>query len=459
MKSVLSRQWSLAQRSLSPRFLSFVVAASASLAVQARAQDAPAPAAGSTQEAQPQDAKQDDVQARVRYLVAGANGAKARNLPDAGAQTVLDVAAGSVVAVYGERAGWSEVEAPGGFQVWVFGEYVKPTSEVGVLEVAASGVNQRPTASSGAEAYPLKPTLARGARVRFVKRQDETKPLAEDWIQVYSAPGTRAWVANGELTALASGQDGAKLWAKAIVEASQRPSLAVPGASLALAAAKPGAKSDAKTDGKDAAKPTDANSDDQTVKAAPDKAREMIRSADKKLDGERARLKTGERPDFASVRKLYEEAVLYAGADKDLGDTLKNRLAEVDTLADAYALRQEMESKLAETETAKRDRDRKVKEAAAVKDVFAGRFEARGWVEKVTFAGQSASYRVRYGGEVVAEIVCNSGRYDLDVFLNHDVGVNGLELRRAQPGATGIATQPRVIDARRIEVIAGRASR
>ncbi|MCC6406147.1 MAG: hypothetical protein IT453_03200 [Planctomycetes bacterium] len=444
---------------MSPRFLSFALAASALLAAQARAQDALAPAANSTQDANSpdskQDAKQDDVQARVRYLVAGANGAKARNLPDAGAQTVLDLAAGSVVAVYRERAGWSEVEAPGGFQVWVFGEYVKPTSEVGVLEVAASGVNQRPTASSGAEAYPLKPTLTRGARVRFVKRQDETKPLAEDWIQVYSAPGTRAWVANGELTALASGQDGAKLWAKAIVEATQRPAVAVPGASLALAAAKSGAK----TDGKDAANPADSKSDDKTVKAAPDKAREMIRTADKKLDGERARLKTGESPDFASVRKLYEEAVLYAGADKDLGDTLKNRLAEVDTLADAYALRQEMESKLAETEAAKRDRDRKVKEAAAVKDVFAGRFDARGWVEKVTFAGQSTSYRVRYGGEVVAEIVCNSGRYDLDVFLNHDVGVNGLELRRAQPGATGIATQPRVIDARRIEVISGRASR
>jgi hypothetical protein len=397
---------------------------------------------------------QDEPPARVRYLAAGATGAKARNLPDANAAVVLDVPAGSVLAVYGERAGWSEVEAPGGFRVWVFGEYVKPSGETGVLEVSASGVNQRPAPSSSAEAYPLKPTLTRGSRVRFVRRQDETKPLAEDWLEVFSAPGTRAWVATTELDALAAGQDGAALWAKAVVEAGQRPAIAIPGATLAAATPKSDAKKEKSGDTSNASK-----TDDKAAKSAPEKAREMIRTADKKLDAERAKLKAGGAPDFQGVRKLYEEATLYAGADKDLADTLANRLAEVDTLADADDLRREMERKMAETESAKSDRDRKVKEAAAIRDVFAGRFDARGWVEKVTFAGQPTSYRLRFGGDVVAEIVCNSGRFDLDSFLNFDVGVNGLELRREQPGATGIANKPRVIDARRIEVLAGRAAR
>lgn len=414
----------------------------------ARAQD-PTPRG-----AQESAAPQEGTPARVRYLAAGAKGAKARNLPDAGAQVVLDVAAGSVLAVYGERAGWSEVEAPGGFKVWVFGEYVKSSSETGVLEVSASGVNQRPLPSSGAEAYPLKPVLARGARLRFIARQDESKLLAEDWIQVYSAPGTRAWVLTSELEALGAGQDGAALWAKAVVEASQRPAVAVPGAALTV-----GAAGAAKKGSGDAALEAAAGGSGKGTQASPDKAREMIRTADKKLDGERAKLKTGGEPDFAAVRRIYEEAVLYAGADPDLADTLKNRLAEVDTLSDAYTLRREMEGKLAETEVARAERERKVKEAAAVRDIFAGRFDSRGWVEKVTFAGQPTSYRLRYGGQVVAEIVCNSGRYDLDVFLNYDVGVNGLELRREQPGTTGIATTPRVIDVRRIEVISGRATR
>lgn len=455
MKSVLSGQRIRAFRSITS--LTRCASAAACIAATffvttAHAQATAAPIAAQNQ---------DEPQSRVRYLVAGANGAKARNLPDANATVVLDAAAGSVLAVYGERAGWSEVEAPGGFRVWVFGEYVKPSSETGVLEVAASGVNQRPTPTSSAEAYPLKPTLTRGSRVRFVRRQDETKPLAEDWLEVFSAPGTRAWVATTELDALAAGQDGSALWAKAIVEAGQRPAVAIPGATLAAASSKT-AKSDEKnaktTDAKDGAK-DGAKTDDKVAKAAPEKAREMIRAADKKLDGERAKLKSGNEPDFQGVRKQYEEAVLYAGADKDLGDTLANRLAEVDTLADAYALRHEMERKMAETESAKADRDRKVKEAAAIKDVFAGRFDARGWVEKVTFAGQPTSYRLRFGGDVVAEIVCNSGRFDLDSFLNFDVGINGLELRREQPGATGIANKPRVIDARRIEVLAGRAAR
>ncbi|MCK6446861.1 MAG: hypothetical protein L6Q99_10755 [Planctomycetes bacterium] len=428
--------------------------ASALLAGAAAAQNAtPATAAPASQDAAAQDAKPDTA-ARVRYLAAGANGTKARNLPDSGAQVVLDVPAESVLAVYGERAGWSEVEAPGGFKVWVFGEYLRATSETGVLEVSASGVNQRPSPSSGADAYPLKPVLARGARLTFVSRKDESKPLSEDWVQVYSAPGTRAWVPTNELVSLASGQDGSAAWAKAVVEASKRPAIAVPGASLAAATP----KSD-KSQKSDSTGDQPASGGTAATGSAPERAREMIRTADKKLDGERAKLKSGVAPDFAGVRKLYEEAVLYAGDDKDLGDTLKNRLAEVDTLADAAKLRREMEAKLAETEAAKAARDRKVKEAAAVRDPFAGRFDARGWVEKVTFAGQPTSYRLRYGGEVVAEIVCNSGRYDLDVFLNFDVGVNGLELRTEQPGTTGIATTPRVLDVRRIEVISGRAAR
>src|SRR5687767_3940065 len=69
----------------------------------------------------------------VTYVRVGDKNTSAYNLADAQAVAVLDIAPQTVLAVHGERNGWLDVEAPGGFQVWVWGEYLEETDEPGVL--------------------------------------------------------------------------------------------------------------------------------------------------------------------------------------------------------------------------------------------------------------------------------------------------------------------------------------
>lgn len=69
----------------------------------------------------------------LRYVRVGANGAKLRNIYDAQGLVVLEGKADEVLAVYSERGEWLEVEAPSGFSVWVFGEYLAPSADAGVL--------------------------------------------------------------------------------------------------------------------------------------------------------------------------------------------------------------------------------------------------------------------------------------------------------------------------------------
>ncbi len=400
---------------------------------------AQAPSATPTKSAQDQD----DAKTRVRYVVAGDAGAKVRNIYDAAGLVVLDAPKGSLLAVYRERADWLEVEAPGGYPVWVFGEFLKPTSDTGVLEVTQKNVRQRPNPSAETDNMPLRQELAKGTRLRFIARNNESKPFAEDWIKVYSAPGTRAWVAKSEVTSLPAGQDGAALWSKAVLDASQRAPVAVVGATVPASAPK-----------SDVAKVDDASK----VQPSPDKARKLIKDADAQLEKERAKLKADGNPDYAPVRKLYDEAQLYAGTDKDLNELIRARISQVDTLAELSSVKSQLESQKTALEQDKAKRDAKMAEAAKQRDIFAGRFDARGWLEKVTIAGQPTAYRLRYGGDVIAEILCNSGRYDLDAFLNYDIGVSGNELRGAQTSPSHIANRARVLDISRIEVIAGRAS-
>jgi hypothetical protein len=53
-----------------------------------------------------------------------------------------------------------------------------------------------------------------------------------------------------------------------------------------------------------------------------------------------------------------------------------------------------------------------------------------------------------------AQIVCTSGRYDLDLFVGYEIGTRGLDL---QPVIAGGRSLPR-IDVGRIEVLSGRGA-
>ena len=61
-----------------------------------------------------------------------------------------------------------------------------------------------------------------------------------------------------------------------------------------------------------------------------------------------------------------------------------------------------------------------------------------------------------WSGKDVAEVVCHSGRYDLSVFKNFEIGINGRTLRGAVEASAGRARAPQ-IDVARIEVLGGRS--
>ena len=75
-----------------------------------------------------------------------------------------------LVAIYEEHAaGWVAVEVPGGFSVWVFGKYLKPTSDGGdIYEVTRNAVNIRPRPASDVTNFPMPQRLHAGDRVRLI---------------------------------------------------------------------------------------------------------------------------------------------------------------------------------------------------------------------------------------------------------------------------------------------------
>ena len=384
--------------------------------------------------AAPAPAAAQDTAKFVRYMQVGANGAQARNLGDSNGVSLGNLAPGSLVAVFKEQGDWLECEVPGGFEIWVFGQYVKVSSEAGVLEITGSDVRARPLASPGPESYPLQPNLSKGDRVRLITRKDSSKPLAEDWVKVYSPPGVRAFVAKADCEALPAGMDGAQAWSKAVVETRKRKS--APGGGLVLAGTAAAA----------GAAPVVGD-------LSPQQAVEELQRADAAL----ARERRAEQPDFAPVREQYQR-VLASTKEGATADMARRGLSEVDALIELAAIQATL---LAERARGLEDAEKRrvaMERASMETDIYKGRFDTRGWLEKRVVPGQPPVYLLRWGGESVSEIQCNSGRYELSDFNGCELGIKGRQLRDYVPGDIGRVAVPRLIDAARIEVLAGKAT-
>ena len=337
---------------------------------------------------------------------------------------------------------------PGGFEIWVYGEFVKASAEAGLLEITGSEVRPRPLASSGPESYPLHPNLSKGDRVRLIKRNDETKPLAEDWVKVYSPPGVRAFVAKSECEALSPGMDGAAAWSTAVVESRKRaPVGALPAGTAAGAAGGVAGAAGAATGG-------EAIPAGFVGELTPQQAIEELKRADAALARERAVAN----PDLTGVRAQYQ--LVYdstkEGATKEMA---KHGLAEVDALIEAHAIKGTLQAERDSAEQDNLKRQAALADATKIKDIYSGRFDSRGWVEKRTLPGQKPVYMIRWGGNLESELICNSGRYDLSSFNGYEIGINGRELRSFTPGDISHLAVPRLIDAARIEVLSGRQTR
>lgn len=373
-------------------------------------------------------------QERIHYVRAGEQGAKAYNLADTQAVAVREIEPATVLAVHAERGDWLSVEAPGGFRVWVWGEYLRAGSEPGAFEISGSDVRMRPLPSSGIESYALEQRLSRGQKVHAIARANPDVPMERDWVQVWSPAGARAWVRRADTVALEAGASGTALWAEAVTSSAQAQRAA------------------ART--VDASAPTGA----ATQSAAPREIQAAMQQADASFATQRRLDESGGAPDYATVIAAYE-AVAAMGPTGATADSVASRLSEVRARQSAYEIRLELEA----------ERERRLREAelanerirdAGDRDPFFGRFDARGWLVPVYAKGQTTpTYLLQWGGDDVAEVVCFSGRYDLSVFSGFELGVNGSQLRSAVEASAGRPGRVPQIDVRRIEVLASRSAK
>lgn len=374
------------------------------------------------------------------YVRAKNTGAALYNLPDRGAAVITNLQASTLLAVHSERAGYMEVEPAGGFEVWVFGQYAKPTDMPGVFELTGNNVLMRPRAASDESSYPLAQKLSKGDRVRLVGRADTSKPIIQDWLRIAAPPGTRAWVLASDTTPLAPNEDARAQWAAAVktAQASVKPfdpALLGAGAAAATTAATgAGAATSAVAGGSQAA------------------AQTALAEAEKRM----AEARAAANPDYSAARAAYER-VLEESPKGSAAETARLRLEEIAARQDIVALRAEAAASEEKRQAELAKADARLREASVSQDPMWGRFQARGWLERDVRPGESPRYVVRWGGKTVAEVVCTSGRYDLGAFDSYEVGLTGVTLRGAvaQDGGT---SEPMRIDATRIEVISGRYS-
>lgn len=368
---------------------------------------------------------------KLSYARVGTAGATARNLYDQQGLAVLELPAGTVLAVHGERSGWLDVEVPGGFKVWVFGEYVRAASEAGTLQITGDHVRMRPLPSSGAESLPLRQHLSRGDRVRMIRRNNSTLDLRQDWVQIWSPAGARAWVPASKTVALGAGDDGPKLWATAVVGASARP-VSKPAAVPASAPAK-------------------------SPVAEARKVTDLMRIADARLQSERAFEEAGGSPNYGAVVAAYE-AVLAVSDGGPTADVARGRIQLAQSYAEVYAIRVELEQGKAGLAAALEKRDQE-RAAARERGVYEGRFGSRGWLETMETDTGEQVWILHWSGERVAEVICSTGRYDLSIFADYEIGIDGDVVRGPLTGMNEFDSRPRQVDVSRIEVLSGRKGR
>jgi hypothetical protein len=282
--------------------------------------------------------------------------------------------------------------------------------------------------------------LDKGERVRAIARADSTKHLEEDWVQVWSPAGARAFIAASDTVPLPAGEDAHKAWGAAVLAAQS----SMPGVDVAAgnAAEKNGAGGE-----KVAAAEASAKKPEPKSKAAVDKLAE----AEKLMTAARA----SENPDFGPAKSAYHAVIEEAPSGASAG-TAQARLDEIAIREEIQRLKLEKSSYEKQRTEKLADAESKLREINRRQDPLWGRLQARGWLESEVKPGALPRYVLRWGGKDVAEIVCASGRYDLQRFVGFEVGVIGVTQRAAVEGTSDLPGTPAQIDATRLEVISAR---
>ncbi len=331
-----------------------------------------------------------------RYARIAVDGARVLNLADDKGIAIASPAKNSLVAVFDElESGWCSIEIPGGFPVWVHGKLLKPTEVENVYEVTRNAVNLRPAPSNDVTSFPLPQRLQSGNRVQGIELMDPKLALEENWVRIWSPPGVRAWIRTPLLEPLGDSEDGMALWNEAQKNA---PRVDVP-ASLKVE----GAETQAQTE--------------------LEAARELLQSE-----------RTKATPDYPTVRRALE-AVLAKQPTGPIAIETRNQLLLLEALERAALLENELDQERARRTDKALEEQKKVWEAAKKKDPLGDAFLTRGTLTREHGLDGKPHYWLTFGGEQVAEVLCTSGRYALDLFTGCDVGVQGFEVDGSDPSS------------------------
>ncbi|MCA9001650.1 MAG: hypothetical protein KDB61_06995 [Planctomycetes bacterium] len=389
------------------------------------------PQAGTTGNPTTQTAAQEALPTYVRTT----SKTSARNFQDRQGLEVMELPAGTLLRVHEKSRGkyaFYEVSLGAGVPVWVYGEYLAPTDTDNVLRVTGDYVNQRPRPNTDSSSTPLRTRLMSTDRVEVIQRQDASKPLAQDWVQIWAPARTRVWV---EASETAKVTDNGK--AAAEFQASMR--------QLPKAVAKPTVK----------AEPVAANVEKPAAGPVPvrPEATKSLRYADHLF----AQAIADENVTLAQldhVEQAYHRVLDMAPAGSTVRELTIGQLEKLKVHQGVAKLRMD----LALEKERMQERQAAIAEEQQRMDlrntVTWGRFVARGWIESEEIEGEQ-HYFVRWDGERKVEIACASGRYDLAMFEGFQVGIMGQTRRAATPMTLEAPATLTLIDAARIEVIAG----
>ena len=370
----------------------------------------------------------------LRHAWIRAGGVTVRNLPDVQGHGLIELGEDTLVAVLSEQGGWYEVDAPGGFPVWVLGRYLRPAEQEGVVVVNGNRINMRALPNTDVNNFPLYERLQAGDHLAVIETSDPDRPMSEVWVRVWSPPGAGGWIQADRTRALAREEDGADLWLRA-----ER-----------AAALGEGMRTARRDDAEDAAqdgRPIEAGA---PVGQGGSRPKPPALARLEAVREEFARERERELPDFDQYREKFL-SILELDPDPLTRNEIEKEVQVVDSLKQVHELRQRLEEQKAQNLRDLIARQQAQWERARELDPLSDRYDLRGRLERIEDSDGTRTYRLWRGREPVAEFRCVSGRYDLELFVGCEVGVLAERIETED----ALRAEFLQVDVERLEVLRG----
>lgn len=153
----------------------------------------------------------------------GEHAATVRSFCHSETPVLTDLFPDTPVRVVAQRQPWSRIQVPGGFEVWVYGDFVDRDGNVGTLN--ATHVRARPLPNTTTKSYPVGQFL-KGDRVLILDEK-------EKWLRVRAPESLGAWVLSESIVLLDETPDNwDELWAEALPKEMQIKEADVPEAEV-----------------------------------------------------------------------------------------------------------------------------------------------------------------------------------------------------------------------------------